>query len=118
MIVGANGCGKTTIIECLKYACTGALPPGARNGQSFVHDPKVQRKNTFYAARIVCVCVCVSYCLGVGLSVRVCPYVQRKASHSPARYTVLFVLVAATAARVTKSNRLPDVLSTIAFVTL
>lgn len=41
MIVGANGCGKTTIIECLKYACTGALPPGARNGQSFVHDPKV-----------------------------------------------------------------------------
>ena len=42
MIVGANGCGKTTIIECLKYACTGALPPGARNGQSFVHDPKVR----------------------------------------------------------------------------
>lgn len=41
MIVGANGCGKTTVIECLKYACTGALPPGARSGQSFVHDPKV-----------------------------------------------------------------------------
>lgn len=40
MIVGANGCGKTTIIECLKYACTGMLPPGARSGQSFVHDPK------------------------------------------------------------------------------
>ncbi|CAM9113656.1 unnamed protein product [Pylaiella littoralis] len=45
MIVGANGCGKTTIIECLKYACTGALPPGARNGQSFVHDPKVSGTN-------------------------------------------------------------------------
>lgn len=41
MIVGANGCGKTTIIECLKYATTGALPPGASSGQSFVHDPKI-----------------------------------------------------------------------------
>lgn len=30
MIVGANGCGKTTIIECLKYICTGSFPPGAR----------------------------------------------------------------------------------------
>ena len=39
MIVGANGCGKTTIIECLKYACTGSLPPGARSGHSFVNDP-------------------------------------------------------------------------------
>lgn len=28
MIVGQNGSGKTTIIECLKYACTGKLPPG------------------------------------------------------------------------------------------
>jgi DNA repair protein RAD50 len=41
MIVGANGCGKTTIIESLKYSCTGSLPPGARNGQSFVNDPAV-----------------------------------------------------------------------------
>jgi DNA repair protein RAD50 len=41
MIVGANGCGKTTIIESLKYCCTGSLPPGARNGQSFVNDPAV-----------------------------------------------------------------------------
>ena len=23
MIIGSNGCGKTTIIESLKYACTG-----------------------------------------------------------------------------------------------
>ncbi len=40
IIVGANGCGKTTIIESLKYAVTGALPPGVKSGQSFVHDPK------------------------------------------------------------------------------
>ena len=30
-----------TIIEALKHACTGELPPNARSGQSFVHDPKV-----------------------------------------------------------------------------
>eukprot|EP00546_Thalassionema_frauenfeldii_P013856 CAMPEP_0178928034 /NCGR_PEP_ID=MMETSP0786-20121207/19606_1 /TAXON_ID=186022 /ORGANISM="Thalassionema frauenfeldii, Strain CCMP 1798" /LENGTH=80 /DNA_ID=CAMNT_0020603707 /DNA_START=19 /DNA_END=258 /DNA_ORIENTATION=+ len=40
VIVGANGCGKTTIIESLKYAVTGSLPPGKNAGQSFVHDPK------------------------------------------------------------------------------
>jgi DNA repair protein RAD50 len=33
MIVGSNGCGKTTIIECLRYALTGILPPNSRNGQ-------------------------------------------------------------------------------------
>jgi DNA repair exonuclease SbcCD ATPase subunit len=33
MIVGANGCGKTTVIECLRYALTGVLPPGSRSGQ-------------------------------------------------------------------------------------
>lgn len=32
--------GKTTIIESLKYAVTGSLPPGIKSGQSFVHDPK------------------------------------------------------------------------------
>nr|GEU84341.1 DNA repair protein RAD50 [Tanacetum cinerariifolium] len=41
LIVGANGAGKTTIIECLKLSCTGELPPNARSGQSFIHDPKV-----------------------------------------------------------------------------
>jgi DNA repair protein RAD50 len=33
-------CGKTTIIESLKYAVTGSLPPGNQSGQAFVHDPK------------------------------------------------------------------------------
>lgn len=30
-----------TIIECLKFATTGELPPNSKNGQAFVHDPKV-----------------------------------------------------------------------------
>ena len=33
IIVGDNGCGKTTIIECLKVACTGGLPANVANGQ-------------------------------------------------------------------------------------
>ncbi|KAJ0261961.1 DNA repair protein RAD50 [Hirschfeldia incana] len=41
LIVGSNGAGKTTIIECLKVSCTGELPPNARSGHSFIHDPKV-----------------------------------------------------------------------------
>ncbi|XP_077183022.1 DNA repair protein RAD50 isoform X2 [Paroedura picta] len=31
---------RQTIIECLKYICTGDFPPGTQ-GKSFVHDPKV-----------------------------------------------------------------------------
>lgn len=57
LIVGYNGSGKTvgipdqeislvaltklqTIIECLKYATTGQLPPNSKGG-AFIHDPKV-----------------------------------------------------------------------------
>jgi DNA repair protein RAD50 len=43
LIVGANGAGKTTIIECLRMATTGQLPPHTRSGQSFIHDPRVRR---------------------------------------------------------------------------
>ncbi|KAJ3118668.1 DNA repair protein rad50 [Physocladia obscura] len=39
LIVGHNGAGKTTVIECLKYACIGDLPPNS--SKSFVHDPRV-----------------------------------------------------------------------------
>ena len=44
LIVGQNGSGKTTIIECLKYATTGELPPNSRGG-AFIHDPKICRDN-------------------------------------------------------------------------
>lgn len=39
LIVGPNGSGKTTIIESIKYALTGAFPPNCSNGQSFLHNP-------------------------------------------------------------------------------
>ncbi|KAG2487944.1 hypothetical protein HYH03_013523 [Edaphochlamys debaryana] len=41
IIVGSNGAGKTTIIESLRCATTGELPPNTRQGHGFVHDPKV-----------------------------------------------------------------------------
>jgi len=41
LIVGPNGSGKTTIIECLKMASCGQLPPNTRNGHGFIHDPVV-----------------------------------------------------------------------------
>ncbi|KAH9508246.1 DNA repair protein rad50 [Bulinus truncatus] len=42
LILGPNGTGKTTIIECLKYAATGDMPPGSKGaGAAFVHDPKL-----------------------------------------------------------------------------
>jgi DNA repair protein RAD50 len=44
IIVGHNGSGKTTIIECLKYATTGDLPPNSKQG-AFVHDPKIAHES-------------------------------------------------------------------------
>jgi DNA repair protein RAD50 len=41
LIVGYNGSGKTTIIECLKYATTGDLPPNSARGGAFIHDPNL-----------------------------------------------------------------------------
>ena len=42
IIVGANGSGKTTIIESLKYICTGSQPPLSDGGKSFIHDIKLE----------------------------------------------------------------------------
>ncbi|KAL4114736.1 hypothetical protein PRIC2_014192 [Phytophthora ramorum] len=50
VLLGDNGCGKTTVIECLKLACTGGLPPGARSGQSLIHDPKIAGTNEVKAS--------------------------------------------------------------------
>ncbi|KAK4541914.1 hypothetical protein LTR36_007278 [Oleoguttula mirabilis] len=41
LIVGTNGSGKTTIIECLKYVTTGEMPPNTKVGGAFIHDPKL-----------------------------------------------------------------------------
>lgn len=44
LICGQNGTGKTTIIECLKYATTGFLPPNSKGG-AFVNDPVLSGRN-------------------------------------------------------------------------
>eukprot|EP00871_Galdieria_phlegrea_P004744 jgi/Galph1/5270/GphlegSOOS_G3969.1 len=41
IILGHNGAGKTTIIECIKMACTGDLPPFVDKGSAFIHDPRI-----------------------------------------------------------------------------
>ena len=40
VILGQNGCGKTTIIEALKYCCTGEAPQLTERGRTWIHDPK------------------------------------------------------------------------------
>ena len=49
LILGQNGCGKTTIIEVLRYVTTGDSPPGSDKGKSFIHDPKLAGENTVVA---------------------------------------------------------------------
>ncbi|KAI5187100.1 DNA repair protein RAD50 [Nematocida homosporus] len=44
LVVGRNGTGKTTIIEALKYATTGGLPPNSKSG-AFVHDAQLSRES-------------------------------------------------------------------------
>lgn len=48
LIVGQNGTGKTTIIECLRYATTGDLPPNSKGG-AFIHDPKISAEKEVLA---------------------------------------------------------------------
>lgn len=40
LISGQNGAGKTTIIESLKYATSGAFPPGTKNAGGWIHHPQ------------------------------------------------------------------------------
>ena len=35
ILTGENGAGKTTIIESLKFACSGSLPPGSKTNGWF-----------------------------------------------------------------------------------
>lgn len=44
LILGQNGSGKTTIIECIRFALTNELPAGSSNGQGFLNDPKMTNK--------------------------------------------------------------------------
>lgn len=44
IIIGKNGAGKSTILECLKFAVTGVYPPGTDNGRCFIHDPKLHNR--------------------------------------------------------------------------
>lgn len=49
LILGQNGCGKTTIIEALRYAITSQMPPGIGHNDCFIHDPKVNRSTEVLA---------------------------------------------------------------------
>ena len=49
LIVGLNGSGKTTIIECLRYATTGELPPNSQTGGAWIHDTKLAGENEVLA---------------------------------------------------------------------
>lgn len=48
LIVGTNGSGKTTIIECLKYATTGDMPPISKSN-GFLTDPQFYNITTVNA---------------------------------------------------------------------
>lgn len=46
LILGENGCGKTTIIEALRYACTGENPDGSDRGARFIQEPRLSASST------------------------------------------------------------------------
>ncbi|OMJ81185.1 hypothetical protein SteCoe_18411 [Stentor coeruleus] len=50
LILGKNGAGKTTILECIKLACTGVFPPNSDNGKWFIFDAKLLQKNEIHAS--------------------------------------------------------------------
>lgn len=50
LILGKNGSGKTTIIEALRFAICGIMPPGSNNGWTFVNDPRLKNASEVKAA--------------------------------------------------------------------
>ncbi|KAJ8912852.1 hypothetical protein NQ315_007984 [Exocentrus adspersus] len=46
LFLGQNGCGKTTIIESIRFALTSEVPAGSNNGQGFLNDPKISSKSS------------------------------------------------------------------------
>ena len=49
LIQGANGAGKTTIIECLRTIATGSLPNNSDRGRLFIHDPRIANRSEVFA---------------------------------------------------------------------
>lgn len=45
IILGRNGSGKSTIIEAIKMATTGSLPPNVSHGSAFIHDPRIHNEH-------------------------------------------------------------------------
>ena len=50
LILGQNGSGKTTILETLKFAISGILPPNSKQGKYFIRDPLMDKKTETKAA--------------------------------------------------------------------
>lgn len=44
IILGRNGSGKSSIIEAVKMATTGDLPPMVDKGAAFIHDPRIDNQ--------------------------------------------------------------------------
>ena len=44
IIIGENGSGKTTIIECLKLMTSGELPQNSQQGKNFIEDPSLSKR--------------------------------------------------------------------------
>lgn len=44
IILGRNGSGKSTVIEAVKMAATGDLPPMVDKGAAFIHDPRIDNE--------------------------------------------------------------------------
>lgn len=44
IILGRNGSGKSSIIEAVKMATTGDLPPNVERGAAFIHDPRIHNE--------------------------------------------------------------------------